>query len=592
MTDRAPPPLDLARLLAAPEGQYAERKSLWDRKGATPKPLDRRKIRDLVAEYVAAFANADGGVLVLGAENDGTPTGHGYPDDVVEQMLRTPCDRLRPPLRAGERLLHAGHELLVFDVDAAPSAVMVVGDGFPRRVGDTVVAEAESAIVAIKAHGRVESIETDPAPGASLAQLDLDAVRTAQVAAGYGERPVEDYLVARRLADWRGGALVLRQAALLLFARHAHDIANPNAGVRILVVDGTERLGGTRLNTRELAPPLEGALPAVIQAAHALISRAVSQPRLHDLFFREETLYPQLAWQEALVNAVAHRDYRVQSRGVEIWLYDDHMEVTSPGALLPEIPLASLLRRERRHASRNPVLARVLTELGLMRQQGEGIPRMYEEVERAWQRLPDLRADASSFTVTLFSEPVFDTTDTAWIDAVRRMRLPDRQSRALVAFVGRTFTSGDYQDLNRIDRDQAYRELRELIESGLISPPEGLGRAARYKVLRDGAGEATLPRPSLEALAAAMATTGKIRNEDYRTAFGVSRQTAKRALARLVADGELNPPSGEKRGQGYTCGPRWQAWVTGATTGATTGVATGVATDVATGLATGAQSVP
>lgn len=88
--------LDLTRLIPQPEGQYLDRKSLWHGPPERRRVRDRREVRNEIAEYVAAFANADGGVLMLGVEDDGTVTGHGYLEDAVEVMLRTP--RPRPPV--------------------------------------------------------------------------------------------------------------------------------------------------------------------------------------------------------------------------------------------------------------------------------------------------------------------------------------------------------------------------------------------------------------------------------------------------------------------------------------------------------------
>lgn len=131
-------PYNLDRLLVQGEGQYFDRKSLWDGPPGGKAPRDRRSVRDDIAEYVAAFANADGGVLTLGMEDDRTLTGHGYPDHVVEDFLAVPQRRLNPPQPSGMRVRHRGHELLIFDVQAAPHAVMVIGNGFPRRCDDSV----------------------------------------------------------------------------------------------------------------------------------------------------------------------------------------------------------------------------------------------------------------------------------------------------------------------------------------------------------------------------------------------------------------------------------------------------------------------
>ena len=63
------------------EGQFFERKCCCDRSGKRPKRRDARSVARDVSETLAAMANADGGTLALGIENDGTPSGVDYPQD-------------------------------------------------------------------------------------------------------------------------------------------------------------------------------------------------------------------------------------------------------------------------------------------------------------------------------------------------------------------------------------------------------------------------------------------------------------------------------------------------------------------------------
>ncbi len=557
---------DLERLLSQTEGQYFERKSLWHgprddaRPGSEPRPRSRDEVREEVAEYVAAFANADGGTLVLGVEDDGRVTGHGYPADAVAHMLQTPCRRLTPPQAPGELVSWLGHELLVFEVAPAERAVMVHGNGFPRRVHDEVIRESEEAINAIKTRGRSESIESDVAPGLLLESLDADLLRRAQEGAGLGHLSPEGYLRERRLADLRAGELVLRRGAALLFARDVSAIEHPNAGVRVFRVAGMERLTGARHNVEEL-PRIEGALPAVLQRAHDLVGGLIRRStRLHDLFFREMPEYPTFAWQEALVNAVAHRDYRVAGQGVEVWLFEDRLEVRSPGPLPDQISVAELRRREPVHLSRNPRLARVLAELALMREQGEGIPRMFEEMERSWLRLPELAADEHSFTVILRNRPIFDTPDPEWAQHVRGLPVGNRQRRILVAFPATPFASADYQIINDVDRDVAYRELKELVGLGLLSQGGRRGRGARYRVVEGGSPGVRPPLTPRQVLTARMFQQRYIKNADYRDIMGVGRAEATRALRGLCGEGVL-VREGEKRGTRYRAGPAWADWL-------------------------------
>ena len=558
------PTYDLDRLLAQDEGQYFERKSLWEGPPGSKTLRDRREVRDEIAENVAGFANADGGTLVMGVENDGRITGHGYPDEAIQDFLAVPVRRLNPTQPPGIQATHRGHEILIFSTDAAPQAVMVTGDGFPRRCHDQVVHESEEAINAIKGRNRRERYEEEICPGVRVGDLDSGLIRRAAMAAGLGALPPDEYLMERRLADRRGEALVLRRGAVLLFAAGARTIDHPNAGLRIFRVNGTERLTGPRHNVQEL-PRTEAALPALIEQTHRTISGLIrTSARLHDLFFREMPEYPTFAWQETIINAVAHRDYRAQGSCVEVWLFEDRMEVRSPGGLLPEVELSRLQRRERVHVSRNPRIVRVLAELAMMREQGEGIPRIFEEMEQSYLPMPDLVADRHSFMIILRNTPIFDTGDTAWVEHVRNLPINARQRRVLAAFKGGRFASADYQRLNQVDRDTAYRDLREMIAKGLLEGPARPGRGAQYRVLvKAPKPQALFPR---EALAQVMEKEGAIKSVHYQRVFGVSRHQATEQLSALVDAGILCR-EGERRGARYLPGPAWQVGLGGAPSG-------------------------
>ena len=553
---------DIASLIAQSEGQYFDRKSLWDQPPKGRRPRDRRAVRDQIAEYVAAFANADGGTLVLGVEDDGRPTGHTYPQDVVEGFLAVPQNRIRPPQASGSLVPCGDHELIVFEVHAAPRAVMVVGDGFPRRVGDEVVLMSEEEINAIKRRGKIESTELEPVPGPGLRDLDQGLLDTVLKAGGMTGGTPEQYLVAHRLADRRSGDLTLTQGAILLFAREPHLIPHPNSGVRVFRVTGTQRLTGARHNVQEF-PRIEGALPTVIQRTHELLSTLIRRSaRLHDLFFRETPEYPTFAWQEAIVNAIAHRDYRRQGNCVEVWLYEDRLEVRSPGGLVPEVTLEALRRRARVHVSRNPRIARVLTELGVMREQGEGIPRMFEEMEESYLPLPEFEADEHSFAVTLRNQPIFDVGDPEWIQHLQSLPINNRQRRILAARKGAGFTSGEYQTINKVDRDTAYRDLREMVAMGLLEGPEGRGRGAAYRVVTrepEKVDRIVKVEPR-QALAQLVQQRGFVQSRDFQTAFGVGRYKAWSELTALVASGVLTR-HGERRWTKYRPGPKWDQWL-------------------------------
>lgn len=123
---------EIATALSQGEGQFREFKSAWDRSAGSPRKLNWKTLRDKIADAVAAFANADGGLLFVGVDDDGRPDGHGYSDEAVDGLLAVPDSRLRPGVRCRTaRVEIDGKEVLMFDVPQSTEAVMVVADGFP-----------------------------------------------------------------------------------------------------------------------------------------------------------------------------------------------------------------------------------------------------------------------------------------------------------------------------------------------------------------------------------------------------------------------------------------------------------------------------
>jgi len=562
-------------LLDREEGQFLEFKSLWDQEPSASRPLERRKARDFVAECVAAFANADGGTLLLGVEDDGTLSGHGYPEEAVAGLLAVPERRLRPPVRCRtQRTVLDGVEVIVIEAPNAPEAIMVEGNGFPYRVGDRVVREPQEVINQRKESYRRVGYEQRVRAGATLEDIDLDLAARFLARSPFRERTAEDLLARYGLIIPRAGSPAITNACLLLFGMAPLLRWHPRAGIRFFRVSGKERRHGPRRNVTQLGR-VEAPLAAAIPEAHRVAKEQIRRSeRLHDLFFREMPEYPEFAWQEAIINAFAHRDYEEQTREIEVWFYDDRMEVRSPGAPVPPVTLERLRSRQPVHASRNPLMVRVLADAGLMREEGEGIPRMFEEMEASLLRAPEFEVEAGQFVVALHNEPVFMGPSPEWQNLVQRLPLSIAQRRVLVAHP-EGFTNEDYRRLNTVDRDQAYREIQEMVSLGIVLPAEAPGRGAVYRVAAEaaarlargyeasgnaknalaGAHIAQRLAGRLPGLRAHFARRPALKNADYCELFRLSRDAATRELKRLTREGYLRM-EGERRGARYLAGPR------------------------------------
>ena len=420
---------DITPFLSQDEGQHFDRKSMFRGPPGAKKPRGRREVREQVAEYVAAFANADGGVLVLGIEDDGSVTGHAVPAKPMDLLLSAPQALLDPPQPKGFLVGHKGTELIVFDVPAADVPVQMTGNGFPLRVGDQTVRARESLIAASKQQGMHESWESRRSP-CTLDDLDTDLLARARAGAGLSAWTDAEYLLRRKLADRRGHQLMLRRAAELLFARYEPD--HPNAGIRVFRVIGTTRRFGVEHNVEE-RPRIEGNLPAVLDKARTEVGGLLRRPsRLMGTRFQEMPEYPDFGWREAMHNAIAHRDYAIQGAGTEIWMFEDRMEVVSAGAFPEGVTLEQVLRLERVHRSRNPRIVRVLVDLGYAKDQGEGIPRMFAEMEDAFLPRPDVEVQGQQVMVTLRNTSTLTASDRRFVAGLGDAELSRGEFRALL----------------------------------------------------------------------------------------------------------------------------------------------------------------
>ncbi len=398
---------EIPRALSQGEGQFREFKSAWDRSSDPPKKLDWKALRDKIADAVAAFANADGGLLFVGVEDDGTPSGHGYKDEAVKGLLAVPENRLQTAAdcRTG-RVEVDGEEVLVFEVLQSTEALMVVADGFPFRVGARIQREPQELINQRKQALRVVGYEQRFRPAASLEALDLELAQRFLDRTPVGSRPIAEALEYYGLIDRHLGEWKVTNAGLLLFGRRPALNWHPRAGVRVFNVAGRERLHGRKRNVTQVGrvdPPLAIALEEAMTLAGAQIRHS---EQLNGLYFEGVPEYPEFAWQEALVNAIAHRDYEVTSRETEVWFYDDRVEISNPGELIAPVTLDRLREGGPAHGTRNPMLVRVLADIGAMRDEGEGIARIFDEMADRQLPGPDIACDGGLFTIKLFGEAV------------------------------------------------------------------------------------------------------------------------------------------------------------------------------------------
>ena len=330
---------------------------------------------------------------------------------------------------------------------------------------------------------------------------------------------------------------------------------HPRCGIDFIRWEGTERKTGAELNIIKRIR-LESPLVRLIEEAYSTIESYIPErQRLVDLLFEEKFVYPRFAWQEAVVNAVAHRDYSLRGIGIEVHLFDDRMEIWSPGELVEPVTLERLRNRERVHVSRNPRIVRVLTDFGYMRDLGEGIPRMIEIMEQEGLHPPDFHLEGGRFVVTLWSTPIYSPETMQWLRRFKGQNLSSNQLR-LLAYAyehGGQFTSRAYQKLVSIDVNTASRDIKDLIRRGIVRQTKPHGRV--YELVLEPRKTVFEKPPELRKLEPILNEKGYIKNKDVQQTLSFSRIQAFRLLQRLVELGFLKQ-EGKGRGARYLPGSK------------------------------------
>jgi len=545
------------RCRANPEGQFLERKSCFNKRTKTPKPLPLKKVSAEIAETLVAFANADGGELVVGLDNDGTPSGLPFNDKQLAKLFEIPSTRIEPPLSARQEIcLCSARKIILFETGPSLLTHRTTAGKYLYRDHDKNLPMDADRIAHAKALKKQSLTEHAFVPGAGMADLREDLVQ--RVADKF--KPgiaAKQALIELRLAEPQNGDVRLSFAALLLFAKDP-ERWHEKAYVEYIRFRGTRREHGANLNIvqrERISAPLAEISEKVVEKIKPHIGR---RQVLHDLFFSENAEYPQFAWQEAVVNAIAHRDYGLRGTPMEVHHYDDRLEVVSPGRLVPPITLDVLREGAGGHASRNPLIVRVLVIVGLMREVGEGIPRMFEVMEGSGLHKPEFAEKPNGFiTVSLRNAMVWDAETRAWLAAFKNSALSTNQLRLLVMARqrGGKFTSADYQKLAELDIYTASKDLKELIRKGVIQPEKKGGRV--YKLSPE---QAIVPE-DFKSLQPALSKQGKLSNQDIRDIWQVGRQAALRGARRLVEGGWLIP-EGQGKGRRYKSGPKAQGYAT------------------------------
>lgn len=449
-------------ILQRGESHYAEFKTAFEGRPDNKEPRLTKKICEDIGEALVAFANADGGDLLIGVENDHTITGVPHDDTEIEKLLAAPKTHIYPgsilPLSAALKLNIDNKTLLFFAVQKATTQVYQLPDGrcVRRKDKETVPALAEQ-IQFDRQEIRSREYDREFVDGASILDLDVGLIQS--IADNYiPGQSVELYLQQVGLVEYGQGGLHLRMAALILFAK---DIQrwHPRSQIRILKVEGTSLKSAEHYNVTSDETTRGNVFQLIQNSWEQLRPALVYKTEFgSDAKFEQKFIYPEWACREALINAIAHRDYSIQN-GIDVFIYSDRMEIKSPGPLLSTLTIAGLEQLEGAHESRNVLIARVLRESKYIRELGEGMKRIFELMQIQELDKPKLYSNKTWFSVTLLNKSIFTPQQAKWLQSFSNFDLTPHQKRILVLGMNnREIAPADIYKVINTDDQKVYND--------------------------------------------------------------------------------------------------------------------------------------
>lgn len=359
--------------------------------------------RDDLADEIAAFANADGGVLLCGVTDAGTIQGMSREQmDALERLLIDLCtDAIKPPVRP---------TILRRIIDECPLLLVEVPQGHAQhdspggsyhRVGSSkrrMTSDERLRLAQRRGQARFLWFDKQPVPETGFRTLDEVLWKPLLSAEGAADPPAALEKMGL-LARGENGVRRATVAGVLLCS------AAPEEWLKNACITATCYRGQDRATGQVDAQTIGGPLQRQIAEAVAFIVRNMRVAAHKSPARAELPQYSEEALFEAVVNAVAHRDYSIQASRIRLSMFEDRVEIQSPGSLPNNLTVEDMPHRQ---ATRNELLTSLLGRvpasgikgaggrLYIMERRGDGVPIMRRATRELSGSFPEFRLIADS----------------------------------------------------------------------------------------------------------------------------------------------------------------------------------------------------
>lgn len=404
--------MTIEEILSKEENQTFDRKSI----NISPKDL---------AIPIVAFANADGGDIAIGiTDKNRRIEGIDFETKKLNELLRVPFDFCNPTIKVGIEKVPCVDEkgrknhVLVMHVDASPQVHANQADDVFLRVGDKSKLQTFEERLQLNYDKGERYFEDKAVPDAMIDDIDMDFVKEYIDKINYGKSPLEYLKENRGFIKEKDGEVQISSAAILLFGKNPQNFF-PRARIRFIRYEGTEEKFGTEMNVIKDVI-FEGTLLNMINEAIAYLDTQVKEKTYlgPDGTFVTDEEYPKFVRQELIVNAVTHRAYSITGTDIQIKMFDDHIVVESPGKL-PGLVRADNIRFT--HFSRNPKIAEFLKNYKFVKEFGEGVNRMCNELEQVGLKDPLYHTNAFMLQTVIYNSKAGKTIAKKNADSLKKL---------------------------------------------------------------------------------------------------------------------------------------------------------------------------
>ncbi len=425
---------------------------------------ERASARTLAGSLVA-LANASGGVVLVGvgpksARVLGLKDAEAARDKALEAAFLTDPPLIIP---LPEVVTVDDKDVLVITVPPGLPHVYSLRGKYLIRVGAQNKPLAPKRLRRLIIERGEISFESLVPRGATLGDIDLDkAERYLASLEGMSTPTVEEALYNRGCLVREGEGYRPTNAGVLLFGIKPERFVKSD---EIIVA----RYAGREMSDEFVREDIRGTLPDQIRRAEAfLVSNMKRGVRLVSLEREEQVEYPVKAVREAIVNAVAHRDYSIRGDEIRVFMFSDRIEFYSPGRLPGHVTVDNIVEER---FSRNEVIVQVLADMGFIEHLGYGIDRMIKLMRDYGLPAPRFQETAGGFRVILYGhgegligEEEIDLTRWSHLD------LNERQEKALAYLLEKgRITNREYQELcPEVSSETIRRDLADLVNKNVL----------------------------------------------------------------------------------------------------------------------------